>query len=132
MRVTTQLKNTMKQLESVALQAAAEAILSLPLALVVMVAGLLLLAPVVLKGVPSTWTQTLAQIHAAFLWVPFGTIVYKLAEMLRAVFLVAWLVALLARRVIRFPDPAIHEVDKAYSGRDTSKRLADASSKPQG
>ncbi|MBU2851165.1 MULTISPECIES: hypothetical protein [Acidithiobacillus] len=129
---SSQLKNTINNLADTTLKFAAEAILSLPLALVVvMVAGLLLFAPDVLKGVPATWTQTLAQLHAAILHVAFGTVVHTLAAMLRAVFLCAWLVALFARLVIRYlPDPANYAVDKANSGCDTGER-ADASCKAQ-
>ena len=130
MHVTSQLKDTMNNLTATTLRFTAEAILSLPLALVVMVAGLLLFAPDALKGDPSTWTQTLAQYHA--LHMPFGTALYFTVEFLQRLFLGAWLVALLSRLVVRYlPDPANYAVDKAHGGRDASERLADTSRKPQ-
>ncbi|MBN6740293.1 hypothetical protein JKG47_07065 [Acidithiobacillus sp. MC6.1] len=128
MRITLQqLKKDMNKLAVATLQLAAEAMLSLPLALVVMVAGLLLFAPDALNGDSDTWAQTLAQIHAAILQVP----VHTLAVLLQTAFLEAWFVALAARLVIRYlPDPANYAVDKAHSGSDTGER-ANTSCKAQ-
>lgn len=123
MRVTLQqLKNDMNNLATATWRFAAEAVLSLPLALVVMVAGLLLFAPAALNGDSNTWAQTLAQIHAT-MQVPFGIMAHDLAEMLRFAFLLAWSVALVARLVIRYlPDPANYAVDKAHGGGATGVR----------
>lgn len=76
----------------------AQAIVSLPLAFVVMLASIFLFAPGIVKGDPSTWAQTIAQYHA--LHVPFGTAVYGIARLLQRFFLAAWFVALIARLAV--------------------------------
>lgn len=93
----TRLKNRFTDITNALIWLSSQAILSLPLAFIVMLAGAILLLPLAIKSDHFTWSQTLMQFHAMHL--PLMVLMYHIAHALRMYLYGAWIIALIARLI---------------------------------